>query len=408
VTVLFLTHRLPYAPNRGDRIRAYYLLKELSRRADVHVVSLVHDAEEAAQVEGLKTCCASVVAVRVPRMWNVIRSGLALPTRRPTTHTMLDSPGLQPAIQQVVAAAAPDVVLAYCSGMARVALHDPLRTIPFVLDMVDVDSAKWEGLARTASFPQSWIYAREARCLSRFEARAARAAYASIVVTDKERNTLVGLAPDARVEVIGNGVDTDALAPRNAATSAPVVVFCGVMNYGPNEEGARWLATRVWPEVLRRRPDARLQLVGSSPSGSVRALASPTIEVTGAVADVKPYLWNAAVGTAPLLTARGVQNKVLEAVAAGLPTVVTPIVDDGLPSEIRPGCSVAGTPQEFADAIVSFLDMPPDERRRRAAGADVASLSWAGRLAPFERILAEAAGSSRTRPMQQHGRSPVR
>jgi glycosyltransferase involved in cell wall biosynthesis len=180
------------------------------------------------------------------------------------------------------------------------------------------------------------------------------------------------------------------------------------MNYGPNEEAARWLATRVWPEVLRRRPDARLQLVGSSPTGSVRALASPTIEVTGAVADVKPYLWNAAVATAPLLTARGVQNKVLEAVAAGLPTVVTRIFDNGLPHEIRSGCSVAGTPQEFADAIVSFLAMPPGERRRRAASADVASLSWTGRLAPFERILDEAAGSPPARPIQQHGRSSKR
>jgi glycosyltransferase involved in cell wall biosynthesis len=277
--------------------------------------------------------------------------------------------------------------------MARLALEPSLRDFPMVLDMVDVDSAKWAALASSSSWPKSWVFAREARTLGRFEAEATRHARATLVVTEKERQTLTRIAPGTRIEVIQNGVDAASLRPERAPSANPTVVFCGVMNYAPNEEGAVWLGRDVWPLVRRRREDARLEIVGSDPSRPVQDLAArdASITVTGRVPDVRPHLWSAAVGTAPLLTARGIQNKVLEAVAAGLPTVVTPVVRDGLPGEIAPACVTAEGATAFAEAIVRLLELSPADRRAMAERADVASLSWERRLAPVRAILSEAA-----------------
>jgi sugar transferase (PEP-CTERM/EpsH1 system associated) len=388
-----LTHRLPYAPNRGDRVRAYHLLRILSRRAEVDLLSLVHDADEASHAGDLATLAASVTTIAVPRLLNMLRSAAFLPSSRPTTHTMLDAPELARAVASV-ARRSPDVVLAYCSGIARCAFEPALRELPLVLDMVDVDSAKWAAMAETHAPPRSWVYTREARVLRAFEAAAAARASATMVVTEKERQAMTAIAPGARVEVVPNGVDAARLRPPAGPAGEPVVVFCGVMNYAPNEEAAIWFAREVWPLVLARRPDARFNIIGSSPTPAIQALADPNAHITvvGAVPDVAPHLWNAAVSVAPLQMARGIQNKVLEAVAAGLPTVVTPIVSEGLPGLVLLACRVAGSPQLFADAVVTFLDWTPEQRRELAFAVDLGSLSWDRTLAPVYDLLREAAG----------------
>lgn len=390
--VLFLTHRLPYAPNRGDRVRAYHLLRVLSRRAEVDLLSLVHDADEASHVRDLRSTAASVTAVRVPRFRNLLRSAIFLPSSRPTTHTMLDAPNLAATVRSL-ADRSPDVVLAYCSGMARCALEPALSSVPLVLDMVDVDSAKWAAMAVAHAPPLAWVYAREQRTLRMFEAVAARHANATLVVTEKERATMSSIAPGARVEVVANGVDAARLRPSTAPSDEPVVIFCGVMNYAPNAEGVIWFARHVWPLVIAKRPNARFDIVGSSPTSAVLALADAAagIRVVGAVPEVAPYLWNAAMSVAPLQTARGVQNKVLEAVAAGLPTVVTPVVAEGVPEQVLTACRVAASPEEFAAAVVSVLSQRPDERRHAALSVDFESLAWDRTLAPIYEILAQAA-----------------
>jgi sugar transferase (PEP-CTERM/EpsH1 system associated) len=392
VRVLFLTHRLPYAPNRGDRIRAFHLLRVLSGRAEVDLLSLVHDADEASHTSDLAALTTSVTAIPVPRFRNLLRSAALVPSTRPTTHTMLDAPGLRGAVS-ALARRSPDVVLAYCSGMARCALEPALRNRPLVLDMVDVDSAKWASMAETHAPPRSWVYAREARVLRAFEAVAAAHASTTMVVTDKERQTMTAIAPGARVEVVPNGVDAARLRPPSGPMAEPLVVFCGVMNYAPNEEAAIWFAREVWPLVIASRPDARFHIIGSSPTQDVQALAvsNANITVVGAVPEVAPHLWRAAVSVAPLQTARGIQNKVLEAVAAGLPTVVTPIVSEGLPPVVLSACRVAGTPQAFADAVLRYLESTPEQRRALALSVDFSPLSWDRTLAPVYEILAKAA-----------------
>jgi sugar transferase (PEP-CTERM/EpsH1 system associated) len=325
-----------------------------------------------------------------------VAGAFALAGSRPLTHSLLDSPAIGPLLDRLVRTRRPDVVLAYCSGMARFALEPPLAGLPLVIDLVDVDSCKWNELASTAASPMKWIYRREAQSLSDFEAHMARAAFATVVVNDRERDALARIAPDARIDVVPSGVAVDDWQPHDVAPESNDVVFCGVMNYAPNEEAAIWLARDVWPLVLKTNPSARLKLVGSHPTRHVTALAAAdsTLDVTGHVPDVRPFLWRAAVAAAPLHIARGIQNKVLEAVAAGLPTVVTPVVAEGLPAEILRACAVANTATTFASALVRFLAMTPVERRMAAAMADLGELSWKARLAPLVELL-EAAASHR-------------
>jgi glycosyltransferase involved in cell wall biosynthesis len=204
------------------------------------------------------------------------------------------------------------------------------------------------------------------------------------------------------VHVIPNGIDVAAFAPLDSPAPSANVVFCGVMDYEPNVAAASWLAREVWPLVLAQRADARLQLVGSSPARAVQSLATvdSTVEVTGTVPAVQPFLWNAAVSVAPLQVARGIQNKVLEALAAGVPAVVSSAVFDGLPFEARAGCTVANTAHEVARAVVELLSLDAGERRSRAALADLTRLSWESRLAGVRAVL-EAAAANR------HGTAPL-
>jgi sugar transferase (PEP-CTERM/EpsH1 system associated) len=388
VTVLYLTHRLPFAPNRGDRIRAYYTIRELSKQADVALFSLVHDAEERDRAENVPFVSAQrTVAVTKTRNW--INGIARLPTSVPLTHSLLDAGGLQESLAQFVDAVRPDAVLAYCSGMARLCFTPPLEKIPFVLDMVDVDSQKWTDLASRSGVLRRFVYAREARTLMAFERRATLAARRTFVVNDRERDTLRRIAPDADIEVSGNGIDLEAFARPDGIESTRKIIFCGVLDYQPNADGVIWFLRNVWPAVQQEVPDAEFEIVGSGEPGAIAAAAQGRagVRIVGQVPEVQPRLWRAAVSVAPLLVARGIQNKVLEALAAGLPTVVTSPVWDGLPPGVRPGCMRASEPADFAEAVVRTLRSTPAERLAYARQAGLANLGWTSQLSGLIRGL---------------------
>ena len=392
--VLVLTHRLPYAPNRGDRLRAFHMLQRLRTRAEVELVSFVHDDEEASHVDEVRAFVPHVTAVKVPKARNYLRALAALSTRTPLTHALLDAPGMAGILKKITRLRRPDLVFAYCSGMARFALEPPLDEIPFVLDFVDVDSRKWSDMAESARAPMSWLYQREAATLGAFEARAAVGARAALVVNEREARIARALAPTATVQVLPNGVEAGHLKPPAAAVESARVVFCGVMNYAPNDEGMRWFVSQVWPLVRAARPDATLAIVGSDPTAALtsQCSADPSIEVTGRVPDVREWLWNSAVAVAPLHVARGVQNKVLEAVAAGLPVVITDAVAGGIPAEVASATRVANTPDRFASHVLDFLARTPAERRDIGASANLDALNWDATLEPLWPILRNAAG----------------
>jgi sugar transferase (PEP-CTERM/EpsH1 system associated) len=400
VRILFLTHRLPYAANRGDRIRALHLLRFLADHAEVDLVSLVHDADEQGHAGDLADVAASVTVVRTRPLLGYAAALLTSVTSRPFTHALLDAPGLTRAVRRTIEAHPPDVVLAYCSGMARVAMEEPLNAFPMILDMLDVDSEKWKALALISPAPVRWIYASEARRLAAFERVASRTAHVVLVVNERERSSLLAIEPAANVTAVPNGIAIDEFRSPHPPAADARVAFCGVMGYPPNADAASWLARDVWPLVRQRIPTAQLSLIGSDPPGSVRALASdPSIEVTGTVADVRPHLWRAAVAVAPLRVARGIQNKVLEAVAAGLPCVVTSAVSAGLPAEARPACPVADDPGAFAAHVIDLLLLSPQERQAMTRAADLQALSWPARLAPLLPLLESASSQATKRSM---------
>jgi glycosyltransferase involved in cell wall biosynthesis len=240
-----------------------------------------------------------------------------------------------------------------------------------------------------------WIYRREARLLRTFERRFNDRAPVVTVVSDREREIAeqsVGLSNVAVVEV---GVDPVRWAPPDDVTRRQSVVFTGVFNYAPNEQGALWFASDVWPLVKQSEPDAVLTLVGMYPSRRIQNLAQPgSIVVTGAVPDVRPYLWKASAAIAPLWLSRGTQTKVLEALGAGVPCVVTPAVLEGLPASARGACISRDNTASFADAVIGLLRQPADAARRALMCESVKGLSWDHQLQPFLEII-EAAAESR-------------
>lgn len=390
--ILALTHRLPYAPDRGDRLRAYHILKYLNRRADLELVSLVHDDAEATHAGQMSDVAARVTTVRVPRYRNYVRGLVKLAGAVPLTHVLLDGPGRAGVLDAIVKQRRPDVVFAYGSGTARWALEPPLRQLPAIIDFVDMDSQKWRELAGNSRAPLSWIYRREARRLGDFEAFAATTARASLVVNTREAEVARRLSPNATVITVQNGVDLQGLEPTAAPSARPQLVFCGVMNYAPNHSGMVWFIERVWPLVLHARPDATLVVVGPDPQRPLQEAAKPysSITITGRVPDVRQWLWESAVGIAPLHVARGVQNKALEAIAAGLPIVATSAVADGLPAVAMPAVSVGDTEKDFASQIIQLLSSSPADRRRRAASADLTPLTWARTLESLWEIFERA------------------
>jgi polysaccharide biosynthesis protein PslH len=380
--ILMVTHRLPYAPNRGDRIRAYHMLRFLKEYADVHLLSLVHDDEE----EHHRDECPvnSVRTVRVPHWRNRLAALAALPTQRPLTHVLLDSSGLQSAFDATLAQLKPDIVVSYCTGVAHLLANVP-SSVPCVVDMVDVDSLKWQQLSATANPLLGWVYARESRCLGSFERAIVRRAAITLVVNERERQALRAAVPDADIQVIPNGIDVVSFRPRSDPAPSNSVVFCGVLDYPPNEQAAVWLGAEIWPAVRERCPAATLTLVGANPTTRVRRLAAndSSILVTGSVPDVRPYLWRAAVSVAPLRTARGIQNKVLEALAAGLPVVTTSVVLTGLPECVHSACIQADSAPDAAAAIAKLLNETAEQRRAFAGRAGLESVAWDQQLAPL-------------------------
>jgi sugar transferase (PEP-CTERM/EpsH1 system associated) len=404
--ILFLTHRLPYAPNRGDRTRAFYLLREMSRFADVSLFSFVHDDKEMAQREAVPYA-RDVTCVRVRRLPNLVRGALRLPTSRPLTHSLIDAGDARATLDALFEDHAPDLVVAFCSSMARFALEPPLDRCRFVLDLVDVDSVKWAHLADVVRPPMRWIYQREARTLGAFEAAAASKAEVTLVVNERERAALKRIAPSADVKVLAPGIDVESFKPPNPPGETTDVVFCGVMDYEPNERGVGWFASHVWPRVRSAVPNARFVIVGSGPTRAVRRLAArdASIEIVGAVPSVQPYLWKSALSVAPLHLAQGLQTKVLEALAAGLPVVVTPAVLQGLPVDAHCGCLVADDAAGFASHVIDLLRISPDERRRRAALTPIRALQWSEQLRDLEAILRQAMSSPRSRPADTESRA---
>lgn len=336
--LLYLTHRLPYPPNKGDKIRSYHLLKYLGTRFRVHLGCFIDDADDRRHIDTVRALCAdSCFIERTPATARLLSltgllsgEALSLPYYR--------SRQLARWVEQRLASARITRALVFSGPMAQYLRSTPACGLQSVVDFVDVDSEKWRQYGATRPWPLSWLYQREARLLLDYERDVARQSEAATFVSKAEAALFHTRAPQegTRATYFCNGVDADYFSPLRAYANpypagGPVLVFTGAMDYWPNVEAVQWFALRVLPVLRVQFPDARFAIVGTRPTPAVTVLARlPGVLVTGAVADVRPYLAHAALAVAPLRIARGVQNKVLEAMAMQATVLASPEALEGI------------------------------------------------------------------------------
>lgn len=392
--LLYLVHRMPYPPNKGDKVRSYHLLRHLAARHQVFLGTFVDDPDDLQHLPVLRGLCADVCAIPLQPTLARLRSLAGLLTGDALTLRYYRSATLQAWVARTVAREQIDAAVVFSSSMAPFALAQ--TGLPMLADLVDVDSAKWTEYAERHRWPLSWLYRREGDRLLAYERHVVARARRSFLVTDKEVALFSRLAPETRGQVlaVGNGVDAeyfrpDAARPSPFAAGEQALVFTGAMDYWPNVDAVCWFVEQVLPLLRQRWPALRLHIVGRSPTPAVQALAGAAVAVTGTVPDVRPYLQHAAVVVAPLRLARGVQNKVLEAMAMARPVVAATHCVEAI--DARPGTEIlaAGDAAEHAERVAELL---ADQQRATATGQAgracvLARYSWPARLADLDHEL---------------------
>ena len=358
--LLFLAHRIPFPPNKGDKIRSFHLLRHLGTRFEIHLGAFVDDPDDWQYRDALKPYCASIKLLPLHPRRAKLASLTGLLTGEALTLPYYRSGELRRWADGLAASGRVTHGLAFSSAMAQ---FMPAGLARRVLDMVDVDSDKWTQYAPTQNWPLSWVYAREGRKLAAWEAQVAQDFDATLLVSKDEAALLQQRAPQAchRISAFENGVDAGYFSPARDypnpyAPDVQGVVFTGAMDYWPNIDAVTWFAERIFPAVREAVPGAQFTIVGSRPTEAVFALArQPGVVVTGSVPDVRPWLAHAACAVAPLRIARGVQNKVLEAMAMARPVVASAQAAEGLRARAGHDFILAQGETEFAHAVVAQL-----------------------------------------------------
>ncbi|MEQ6341893.1 MAG: TIGR03087 family PEP-CTERM/XrtA system glycosyltransferase [Gammaproteobacteria bacterium] len=392
--LLFLAHRIPYPPNKGDKIRSFHLLKHLAGKYRVHLAAFVDDKDDWRHVSRLRQVCGETHFVALHPGLARLRSVSGFFSGEPLTVPYYRNTGMQAWVDQLLTTRPVRRVLVFSSAMAQYMMGRTLPGARRVIDFVDVDSDKWRQYAQSKSWPMSAVYRREARRLLDYDRQVAGDFDASVFVSLEEAELFKKLAPDAaaRVSHINNGVDSDYFSPERDydypyAEGEKVLVFTGAMDYWANADAVCWFAREVFPLVREQMPEAVFYIVGGRPSVEVQQLASlPGVHVTGAVPDVRPYLAHAVAAVAPLRIARGVQNKVLEAMAMAKPVLATKAAAEGI--EGVAGVLVTDEPAAFAALAAQVLRGEMGAEIGRAGRACVLQrYNWTSNLARLDYLL---------------------
>ena len=389
--ILFLSHRIPYPPDKGDKIRSWRLLKHLTEQFDVHLACFIDDPRDFAHTEFLDGLCASTTFVELKPLVARLKSLPALLSREALSFSYYRSQKMKKKIEAIRRRALV-AEIAFSSSVAPY-IAKPIGQRKRIVDFCDADSEKWRQYAREAKPPLNWIYGREGEALSQAETQIANWADASFAVT-KEEAALFNRRPEIRREVQcwANGVDTDYFNPAQQVYEAvhPCdVVFVGAMDYRANVEAVLEFTRECWPQIRAAAPDAAFAVVGARPAPKIRELHGVNgVSITGRVDDVRPWLHHAKVVVAPMRVARGIQNKVLEAMSMAKPVVGTPAVLARIECD-GPAVCVAADPTKMAAAIIDLLSQP--DRRRlmgdAARRAVIKNYDWAPGLAQFDAAL---------------------
>lgn len=399
--ILFLAHRIPFPPDRGDKIRSHHLLKALARLAPVHVGCFADTASDLQHEPLLADFSASHLLLH--RKTSMVRAGIeALASGKPVSLTAFRHAQMQRWVYETLAAHRVDTIFVFSGQMGQYVPADFSGQV--VIDLCDVDSAKFEAYGGQGNWPRKWIDIREGSLLAAEEHRLARIADRTLLVSEAEAALFRGrIAPHLAqyVTALGNGIDADFFDPQSTAphpalvaAPGPHLVFTGQMDYAPNVAAALRVIDRLLPEIRKTHPQAQFHVVGRAPVDSLLAKAGKAgVRVWGEVPDVRPFLAAADIVTAPLDIARGVQNKVLEAMAMGRPVLLTPHAATGIDAVDGVHFAVEASDERLVARALEILGDGPSALRMAAAARRyvVNYQSWPAMLAPLADILGKSA-----------------
>lgn len=391
--ILFLAHRIPWPADRGDKIRSHHILKRLCEMAPVHVGTFADDERDLGFVGEMAAMLASShVELRGKPQW---QAGVeALLTGQPVSVCSFDSGSMQDWVSRLLASGRISHIFCFSGQMAQY-VPDSFDG-RFIMDFVDVDSAKFESYAGEGNPLMRWVNAREARLLNVFEREVALRADASLLVSEAEAELFRTRTGASNVKALGNGIDSQFYDPAakfktlHPVFPDPLIVFTGQMDYRPNIEAVTDFATHAMPIIRAKHPGASFAIVGRNPTQDVSDLSMlPGVQVTGAVDDVRTWLDAADVVVAPLRIARGIQNKVLEAMAMARQVVASPTAAEGIDAEAGVHFYVASNVAAEAERVCALLDQPLDARKMGAAArAHVTRhYGWESQLAPLDDLM---------------------
>jgi polysaccharide biosynthesis protein PslH len=393
--ILFIA---PYVPSR-IRVRPFQLIRELSKRHQVHVLALGEVGRaKALGAEELSSMVEDLIITPHSKLRGFAQSLLALPTPNPMCAAFCWSPAMKQMVAEVVSGAEFDVV--HIEHLRAAHFAPACGGLPTVFDSVDCLTGLFGQMSHSKKNPIGKLVMREETWkLRRYEPRTLAGFDRIVITSDTERNELTALDPSLRIDVLPNGVDTDYFAPQGGSRSPHRIVFSGKMGYHPNAQAAQWFAENVFPDLKRTYSDAEFVIVGSDPPAEIMKLAvTPGITVTGYVNDIRPHLDGSSLAVVPMQVAVGVQNKVLEAMAMGLPVVATPIATRAI-REGCPGVVEAGSAEDMVEQVSRLLDNATlaDQTGKEGREEVLKNSSWRWSADRLELIYQEA--------IRDHGRT---
>ncbi len=393
--LLFLVHRIPFPPNKGDKIRSFHILQFLSRQYDVYLGAFIDDPQDEQYRSKVTAFCKNAHLEALNPAMAKIRSLSGLLSNNALSIPYYSSSEMQKWVNSTLQSHQIKKVLAFSSPMAQFVEHLSDGVLK-IMDFVDIDSDKWKQYCKTHKGLMSWVYAREAKQLFKYEKHIACLFDASLFVSDQEAHMFKTLAPEsaAKVHGVSNGVDTDYFTPDFSDNSPyqnnkKVLVFTGAMDYWANCDAVIWFANEIFPLLYKVDKNYEFYIVGSKPTETVQALSSlPGVTVTGRVEDIRPYIKYAHLCVAPLRIARGIQNKVLEAMAMGKAVVATSNAIEGIQLPEKLTQWVADSEQAQAKIIGKLADDKLRNTIEKEAGQWIKnSYSWDFTLKPLAQLM---------------------
>lgn len=394
--MLFLSQRIPYPPNKGDKIRSFNILKYFAQTHRIHLGCFIDDPEDWAHVGALEKICADVCIAPLNQTWGKIRSMTAFFTGAPLNLPYFHDRKLADWSTKVLGGIKPDVAFAFSSQMAQYFLTPRPRPRRIIVDYCDVDSDKWLQYAKSKNWPMNWVFEREGRTLLAYDRRVGERIDYGAFVAKPEVELFQRLAPELahKIHAIGNGIDGDYFSPDREydnpyPNDSAKLLFTGAMDYWPNVDAVSWFAREMFPILKQRVPGVEFYVVGGNPTAEVQKLDRiDGVHVAGRVPDMRPYFAHANVSVVPMRIARGIQNKVLEAMAMAKPVVTTRQSLDGIDAIPDRDLLLADDVETFVACTLRCLRDPEAQTMGRNARKLIAgAYTWPARLHGFDALL---------------------